>query len=103
VAAAREGKFWEMHEILIANRRQLGTITLKGYAREIGITDKRFLDNLVNSTYSMQVRDDLLEGLQKGVREVPTFFVNGEIYSGDLGLLGDHIDMVYERLKQAGS
>lgn len=78
VAAAQEGKFWEMHEILFLHRRQLGTISLKGYAREIGITDKRFLDNLVNSVYSWQVRDDLLEGLQKGVRDVPTFFVNGE-------------------------
>lgn len=77
VAAAREGKFWEMHDVLFENRRQLGTISLKSYAREIGITDKRFLDNLVNSVYSWPVRDDLLEGLQKGVREVPTFFING--------------------------
>ena len=78
VGAAQEGKFWEMHNILFANRRQLGTISLKRYAREIGITDKRFLDMLVNSTYSWQVRDDLLEGLQKGVRDVPAFFINGE-------------------------
>lgn len=83
VAAAREGKFWEMHGILFENRRQLGTISLKSYAREIGITDKRFLDNLVNSVYSWQVRDDLLEGLQKGVREVPTFFINGCKFMGE--------------------
>ena len=81
VAAAREGKFWEMHDILFENRRHLGTISLKSYAREIGITDKRFLDNLVNSVYSWQVRDDLIEGLQKGVRDVPTFFINGEKFN----------------------
>jgi protein-disulfide isomerase len=83
VAAAREGKFWEMHDILFENRRKLGTISLQSYAREIGITDKKFLDNLVNSIYSWQVRDDLLEGLQKGVREVPTFFINNEKFSGE--------------------
>lgn len=83
VAAAQEGRFWEMHEILFLHRRQLGTISLKGYAREIGITDKRFLDKLVNSVYSWQVRDDLLEGLQKGVRDVPTFFINGEKFEGE--------------------
>ena len=83
VAAAREGKFWEMHDILFENRRHLGTISLKSYAREIGITDKRFLDNLVNSVYSWQVRDDLVEGLQKGVRDVPTFFINGEKLIGE--------------------
>jgi len=83
VSAAQEGKFWEMHNILFANRRNLGTISLKAYAREIGITDKRFLDNLVNSTFSWQVRDDLLEGLKLGVREVPSFFINGNHYTGN--------------------
>jgi protein-disulfide isomerase len=83
VAAAREGRFWEMHDILFQNRRKLGTISLKTYARDIGITDKRFLDNLVNSVYSWQVRDDLLEGLEKGVREVPTFFINDEKFLGE--------------------
>lgn len=86
VGAARDGKFWEMHDMLFANRRQLGTISLKAYARQIGITDKRFLDNLFNSTYSWQVRDDLVDGLQKGVREVPSFFINGSLYTGDLHL-----------------
>ncbi len=84
VAAAQYGKFWEMHELLFANRRQLGTISLKNYAREIGITDKRFLDKLVNSLYSWQVRDDLLDGLQLGVRDVPTFFINGEKIEGSV-------------------
>jgi protein-disulfide isomerase len=83
VSAAQEGKFWEMHDTLFANRRSLGTISLKGYAREVGITDKRFLDNLVNSTFSWQVRDDLLEGLKLGVREVPAFFINGHLFTGD--------------------
>jgi protein-disulfide isomerase len=94
VAAAQEGKFWEMHDKLFENRRHLGTISLKGYAREIGITNKRFLDNLVNSTFSWQVRDDLLEGLHKGVREVPAFFINGELFTGKLTLkeLSEHIN-----------
>ena len=82
VAAAQEGKFWEMHDMLFTHRTQLGTISLKSHAREIGIQDKRFLDNLVNSVFSWQVRDDLLEGLQKGVREVPAFFINGEPLTG---------------------
>jgi protein-disulfide isomerase len=82
VAAAQEGKFWEMHDMLFSHRNQLGTISLKNYAREIGIQDKRFLDNLMNSMFSWQVRDDLLEGLQRGVREVPAFFINGQPLTG---------------------
>ena len=83
VSAAQEGKFWEMHNSLFNNRRHLGTISLKAYAKEVGITDKRFLDNLVNSTFSWQVRDDLLEGLRLGVREVPAFFINGKLFTAE--------------------
>ena len=82
VGAAQEGKFWEMHNILFENQKNLGTISLKLYSKEAGISNKKFLDTLVNSTYSWEVRNDLLEGLSKGVRDVPTFFINGQIFKG---------------------
>jgi protein-disulfide isomerase len=82
VAAAQEGKFWEMHQALLANRRNLGVISLKSYAREVGITSKRFLEDLMNGTYGWQVQGDLQEGLKMGVRDVPTFFINGQPYEG---------------------
>ncbi len=82
VGAAQEGKFWEMHNILFENRKNLGTISLKLYSREAGISNKKFLDTLVNSTFSWEVRNDLLEGLNKGVRDVPAFFINGQLLQG---------------------
>ncbi len=82
LAAAQEGKFWEMHNILFAHRRQLGTVSLKTYAKEVGVENKRLLSELVDSVYGWSVRNDLLEGLDKGVRDVPTFFINGELYEG---------------------
>lgn len=82
VAAGQQGKFWEMHNILFANRRNLGTTSLKLYSKEAGVVNKRFLDELVNATYGWQVQGDLKEGLDRGVKEVPTFFINGEMYKG---------------------
>ncbi len=82
VGAAQEGRFWEMHNLLFKNRRNLGTVSLKLYSKEAGVSNKKFLDELVNSTYGWHVRNDLLEGLGKGVREVPAFFVNGEMVAG---------------------
>jgi protein-disulfide isomerase len=82
VGAAQEGRFWEMHQLLFQNRRNLGTISLKSYAREAGATSKRFLDELINSTWGLYVQDDLQEGLERGVRTIPTFFINGERYQG---------------------
>lgn len=84
VAAAQEGKFWEMHNLLFAHPHRLGTISLREYAREVGVTSKNFLPDLVESKYGWTVRTDLLEGLDKGVRNVPTIFINDRLYEGRL-------------------
>lgn len=76
VATAQDGKFWEMHNILFANRKNLGTTSLKLHSKEAGVNNKKFLDELVNATYGWQVQGDLKEGLDRGVKDVPTFFVN---------------------------
>jgi protein-disulfide isomerase len=82
VAALQEGKFWEMHNMLFNNRRSLGIISLKEYAKNIGLTDKNFLTKMVDSFYGWTVRADLLEGLNKGIREIPVFYINGEKVKG---------------------
>jgi protein-disulfide isomerase len=84
VAAAQEGKFWEMHNLLFAHPHRLGTISLREYAREVGVTSKNFLPDLVESKYGWTVRTDLLEGLDRGVRNVPTLFINDREYHGRL-------------------
>jgi protein-disulfide isomerase len=78
VAAAQSGKFWEMHNVLFANRRNLGTVSLKLHSKEAGIRDKKFLDDLVNGTFGWTVQDDLRKGIDKGVKEIPAFFINDQ-------------------------
>ena len=82
VAAGQEGKFWEMHNILFANRRNLGTTSLKLHSKEAGVNNKKFLDDLVNATYGWQVQGDLKEGINRGVKDVPAFFINDEPFTG---------------------
>ncbi|HEX2608921.1 MAG TPA: thioredoxin domain-containing protein [Flavisolibacter sp.] len=78
IGAAQEGKFWEMHQYLFAHKRNLGVISLKSYAREVGVTDKKFLDHLINSDWGWNVQDDLREGIERGVKEIPAIFINGD-------------------------
>ncbi|HUC82848.1 MAG TPA: thioredoxin domain-containing protein [Flavisolibacter sp.] len=78
IAAGQEGKFWEMHQRLMEHPMQLGVISLKGHAREVGVKDKRLLEKLMNSDYGWFVQDDLQEGLKRGVRDIPVLFVNGK-------------------------
>lgn len=82
VAAAQDGKFWEMHNLLFQNRRQLGTISLKLYSKEAGVNNKSFLNQMVDGTFGWQVRGDLMEGINKGIKKIPAFFINGELYTG---------------------
>ncbi len=82
IGAAQEGKFWEMHNTLLQHQRNLGTISLKGYAREVGVTAKSFLDDLMNSKFGWYVRDDQAQAVDAGVTEVPAIFINGERFEG---------------------
>jgi len=81
VAAAQEGKFWEMHNILFENRNNLGTISLKEYAKRVGVTDKNFLTKMVDAYYGWTVRGDLIDGLNKGIIDVPVFYINEEKFT----------------------
>lgn len=82
IGAAQEGKFWEMHNILLQHQRNLGTISLKGYARDAGVMRKSFLEDLMNSKFGWYVRDDQAQAVDAGVTEAPAIFVNGERFEG---------------------
>lgn len=84
IGAGQEEKFWEMHQLLFAHRRNLGVISLKSYAREVGVKDKRFLDHLINSDWGVHVQDDLKEGIELGIKEIPVLFINGERFEKDI-------------------
>ena len=83
LAAAQEGKFWEMHNELFENRNTLGVISLKEHARAVGVKSKKILDELINSYYGVYVQDDLRDGINLGVRDVPAIFINGNRFTGE--------------------
>lgn len=82
ILVSQFGKFWEMHDLLFQNRRNLGSISMRDYAIEAGVKDKNFLPKLTDSVFGWTVRNDLMEGLSRGVREVPAIFINGDCYTG---------------------
>ena len=101
VAAAQEGKFWEMHNVLFSNRRNLGTVSLKLHSREAGISNKKFLELLVDGTFGWQVQDDMQLAINLGVKQVPAFFINGEPFTGKITFkeLSQEIDSVLKKVK----
>ena len=75
-----------MHERLMERYHELGITSLKGHAREVGVVNKRFLEQLMNSDFGWNVQDDLREGLTLGIREIPVLLINGKMMDKPLSL-----------------
>jgi len=76
-AAAAQGKFWEMHDILYERQHALEHEDLLAYAAELELDVNRFNADLSAGVYAGRVREDFLSGLRSGVNGTPTFFRNG--------------------------
>jgi protein-disulfide isomerase len=67
-----------MHQQLMDHPHQLGVISLKLHAREAGVVNKRFLEQLINSDFGWYVQDDIRAGIALGVQDIPALFINGK-------------------------
>lgn len=97
ILVAQFGKFWDMHDLIFRNRRNLGSISLRDYAIEAGVKDKNFLPKLTDSVFGWTVRNDLMEGLHMGIREVPAIFINGKQYTGKVEQLSAAVEERFSR------
>ena len=77
-AAGAQGKFWEMHDLLLEHQRSLDDKDLLRYGNALGLDLGRMLAELAAGTHTPRVRDDFVNGVRSGVNGTPTFFINGE-------------------------
>ncbi|MBM3766967.1 MAG: hypothetical protein FJW32_16380, partial [Acidobacteria bacterium] len=81
-AAGLQGKFWEMHDLLFANREALKRNHLVDYAKKLGLDAARFAKDLESDAVKQAVEADKADGAKRNVNGTPTLFVNGKSYSG---------------------
>ena len=81
-AAADQGAFWEMHDLLFAHQDALEPADLVGYAEQLGLDTDRFADALREHAGAGKVADDVDSADLSGVTGTPTFFVNGRRHHG---------------------
>ena len=79
LAAGKQGKFWEMHDELYKNGRNLTPETIKGIAEKIGLDAKKFEADQNSDDVKKEVDADLALGAKSDVRGTPSFFINGKI------------------------
>ena len=76
IAADKQGKFWEMHDLLFENQDSLQTANLDDYAKKIGLDMKRFKADMQSKDTDKKIAADLAEGKVVGVDSTPSIFVN---------------------------
>ncbi|MGI8447443.1 MAG: Na+/H+ antiporter NhaA [Streptosporangiaceae bacterium] len=98
-AAADQGAFWEMHDLLLAHQGELLMRDLVRYAADIGIGTTRFRDHLARRAGAARVAEDVDSADLSGVSGTPTFFFNGLRHYGayDIGALSEAVQTAKAR------
>jgi Na+/H+ antiporter NhaA len=92
-AAARQGKFWEMHDTLMDHQGALTARDLMGYARSLDLDVEQFTRDLRAHVDAARVAEDVESADLATVSGTPTFFINGKRHYGafDLATLKDAV------------
>lgn len=75
--AHAQGKFWEFHDLLLANQRALSRADLERYAEQVGMNVEGLRKALDEGTYKARVQEDLASAGKVGIRGTPNFLING--------------------------
>ena len=81
-AAARQGRFWEMHDLLFSNQRHLEDADLRRAAERLGLDMTRVESDLVDPAIAARVERDVDSGARSGVDGTPSLFIDGKRYRG---------------------
>jgi Na+/H+ antiporter NhaA len=81
-AAAAQGRFWEMYDLLLDHQDALTVRDLVRYAEQLGLDVERFREALRKRKFGPRVAEDVESADQSNVSGTPTFFVNGRRHYG---------------------
>lgn len=83
-AAGRQGKFWEMYDILFSNQKEWSLAEdpmksiLPSYAGRIGLDMEKFRQDMADSSIDDKINQDRRTGNDLEITGTPTFFLNGK-------------------------
>jgi len=81
-AAALQGKFWEMHDLLFEQQASLKPEIIPSWAKRTGLNVEQFENDVKQGLVEKRIKEDRQSGIRSGVNGTPTFFINGTRYDG---------------------
>lgn len=102
--AGDQGKFWEMHDQLFANQRQLEDADLEKYAAAVGVNMGEWKSCYNSNKHDAKIDGDQRQASALGARGTPAFFINGRYLSGAQPLASFErlIDEELKKAKESG-
>ena len=82
LAAGRQGKFWEMHDILFRHQEDLSEEAFESCAAQLGLDKGQFTADRENKELIDRLRAEKTEGMKCGIKKSPGILVNGKPYYG---------------------
>jgi protein-disulfide isomerase len=82
LAAADQGKFWEMHEKLFSNQTALERDKLDGYAKDLGLNPAKFKASMDSNKHKATIDAEQKQARDLGAAGTPSFFINGRSLRG---------------------
>jgi protein-disulfide isomerase len=92
-AAAAQGRFWDMYDVLLGHQGELQLSDLIRYAQQLELDTDRFMDDVRQREHAPRVSEDVATADESGVTGTPSFFVNGRRHYGayDVDALADAV------------
>lgn len=82
VAAQNQGKFWEMHDLLFADKSKRSEEDFIAFAGQIGLDVDKFKKDYADPATAQRIKDDMAECSKMEVRGAPGFIINGRLMTG---------------------
>jgi protein-disulfide isomerase len=77
-AAGKQGKYWEMHDMIFENQNALEDENLVSYAQRLNLNIDQFKIDMSSKEIAQKVSDDFTSGVRSGVNGTPTIYINGK-------------------------
>jgi protein-disulfide isomerase len=106
MAAARQGKFWQMHDLMFAHQPDLSEAKYEEWAKQLKLNVARWKKDKESPKIATAIEQDQSYGQKVGADGTPTFFINGKIIAGALPfesfkpILDEQIEKAKEALKR---
>lgn len=83
LAAADQGKYWEMHDLLLKRSPKLDRESLIQYGEELGLDMKQFVGDLDSMKHKELIEKDKELAFSLDLYNTPTYFINGRKVIGN--------------------